>query len=193
VLTSILWLQVEEEEYTSRIIHCFSTGLLTLPEGSTLRSYIADKLNCDPMRVTKKYAGAACLGRRVCHFRDQVHPTMAEIQLSKLELGHLEQRFRLQRFPYRLSNKHIQHQRRPIRHYNLHCSKILKTFCRLCYLVFPHFNRMLPYRYPQRLIRRNLLPHVCHRLRSLRRRHPDHRFPHYNLHLDYQDPPYQLF
>jgi hypothetical protein len=95
VLTSILWLQVEEEEYTSRIIHCFSTGLLTLPEGSTLRSYIADKLNCDPMRVTKKYAGAACLGRRVCHFRDQVHPTIAEIQLAKLELDHLEQRFRL--------------------------------------------------------------------------------------------------
>jgi len=87
--------QVEEEEYTSRIIHYFNTGLLTLPEGATLRSYLADKLNCDPMRVTKKYAGASCLGRRVYHFRDRVHPTIAEIQFAKQELDHLEQRFRM--------------------------------------------------------------------------------------------------
>lgn len=86
---------MEEEEYTSRIIHYFSTGLLTLPDGSTLRSYLADKLNCDPMRITKKYAGASCLGRRVYHFRDRVHPTIAEIQVAKAELDHLEQRFRL--------------------------------------------------------------------------------------------------
>jgi hypothetical protein len=86
---------VEEEEYTSRIIHYFSTGLLTLPEGATLRSYLADKLNCDPMRITKKYAGASCLGRRVYHFRDRVHPTVADIQVAKAELDHLEQRFRL--------------------------------------------------------------------------------------------------
>lgn len=85
---------MEEEEYTSRIIHYFSTGLLTLPEGATLRSYLADKLNCDPMRITKKYAGASCLGRRVYHFRDRVHPTIAEIQVAKAELDHLEQRFR---------------------------------------------------------------------------------------------------
>jgi hypothetical protein len=45
------------------------------------------------MRITKKYAGASCLGRRV--FRDRVHPTIAEIQLAKAELDHLEQRFRL--------------------------------------------------------------------------------------------------
>ena len=87
--------QVEEEEYTSRIIHYFGTGLLTLPEGATLRSYLADKLNCDPMRITKKYAGASCLGRRVHQFRDRPSPTVAEIQLAKAELDHLEQRFRM--------------------------------------------------------------------------------------------------
>ena len=91
----LLGLQVEEEEYTSRIIHYFNTGLLTLPEGATLRSYLADKLNCDPMRVTKKYAGASCLGRRVYHFRDRMHPTISEIQLAKQELDHLEHRFRM--------------------------------------------------------------------------------------------------
>jgi hypothetical protein len=87
--------QVEEEEYTSRIIHYFGVGLLTLPEGATMRSYLADKLNCDPMRITKKYAGASCLGRRVHQFRDRRTPTITEIQLAKAELDHLEQRFRM--------------------------------------------------------------------------------------------------
>lgn len=95
ILVPLTSFQVEEEEYTSRIIHYFSTGLLTLPDGATLRSYLADKLNCDPMRVTKKYAGAACLGRRAYHFRNRVHPSVAEIQLAKAELDHLEQRFRM--------------------------------------------------------------------------------------------------
>jgi hypothetical protein len=67
---------------------------LTLPDGATLRSYLADKLNCDPMRITKKYAGASCLGRRTYQFRDRAHPTVAEIQIAKAELDHLEQRFR---------------------------------------------------------------------------------------------------
>jgi hypothetical protein len=35
------------------------------------------------------------LGRRVYHFRDRVHPSIAEIQVAKVELDHLEQRFRL--------------------------------------------------------------------------------------------------
>ena len=87
--------QVEEEEYTSRIIHYFNSGLLSLPDGATLRSYLAEKLNCDPMRITKKYAGAACLGRRAQHFRDRAQPMVAEIQLARAELDHLERRFRM--------------------------------------------------------------------------------------------------
>jgi hypothetical protein len=59
-----------------------------------LRSYLADKLNCDPMRVTKKYAGASCLGRRVYHFHNRPQPTVAQIQLARAELDLLEQRFR---------------------------------------------------------------------------------------------------
>jgi hypothetical protein len=79
---AMVLIQVEEEEYTSRIIHYFISGLLTLPEGATLRSYLADKLNCDPMRITKKYAGASCLGRRVYHFRDRVHPTVRSLRAT---------------------------------------------------------------------------------------------------------------
>lgn len=85
---------MEEEEYTSRIIHYFGIGLLTLPEGATLRSYLAEKLNCDPMRITKKYAGASCLGRRVYQFQNRMQPTVADIQVAKTELDHLEHRFR---------------------------------------------------------------------------------------------------
>ena len=64
-------IQIEEEEYTNKIIHYFSVGLLNLPEGMTLRSYLAEKLNCDPMRITKKFAGASCLGKRDYRACDQ--------------------------------------------------------------------------------------------------------------------------
>ena len=86
---------MEEEEYTSRIIHHFSTGLLTLPEGTTLRSYLAEKLSCDPMRITKKFAGASCLGKRVFHLCDQTKATVGDIEMAKVELAQLEHRFRL--------------------------------------------------------------------------------------------------
>jgi hypothetical protein len=46
------------------------------------------------MRVTKKYAGASCLGRRVYHFHNRPQPTVAQIQLARAELDLLEQRFR---------------------------------------------------------------------------------------------------
>ena len=87
--------QVEEEEYTSRVIQHFSAGLLTLPEGATLRSYLAEKLSCDPMRITKKFTGACCLGRRVYHLRDRPRATQAELEMAQAERDHLEQRFRV--------------------------------------------------------------------------------------------------
>jgi len=86
---------VEEEEYTSRVIQHFSAGLLTLPDGATLRSYLAEKLNCDPMRITKKFTGACCLGRRVYHLRDRPRATPTELEMAKAERDHLERRFRL--------------------------------------------------------------------------------------------------
>mmetsp|Transcript_63849 Transcript_63849/g.71464 ORF Transcript_63849/g.71464 Transcript_63849/m.71464 type:complete len:743 (-) Transcript_63849:1802-4030(-) len=84
---------IEEEEYTSRIIQYFSTGLLILPNGATLRSYLADKLNCDPMRITKKFTGACCLGRRAYHLRDRPRASSAEVEMANFELLHLERRF----------------------------------------------------------------------------------------------------
>lgn len=58
---------LEEELYVQKIIHDFNTGMLPVPAGTTLRSYLSEKLNCDPMRITKKFTGDACIGKRVFH------------------------------------------------------------------------------------------------------------------------------
>ncbi len=92
----------EEEEYASRIIYFVQNGILELPEGTTLRSYLAERLNCDPMRITKKIAGASCcLGKRSTHFvaagagRAQQQASPREISMAKAELEQLEERFKL--------------------------------------------------------------------------------------------------
>jgi hypothetical protein len=58
---------VEEEEYVARVIQDFNSGFLNAPAGYTLRSYLSDKLQCDPMRITKKFTGESCIGKRVFH------------------------------------------------------------------------------------------------------------------------------
>lgn len=35
----------EEEAYANKIIHLFNKGLLPIPTGTTLRSYLSEKLN----------------------------------------------------------------------------------------------------------------------------------------------------
>jgi hypothetical protein len=85
----------EEEEYTTRVIHYFSSGLITLPGGKTLRSFLAEKLQCDPMRITKKYAGAACLGKRIHNLCESPQFTPQEIDTAKREIEMLEERFRM--------------------------------------------------------------------------------------------------
>lgn len=54
---------IEEEEYVARAIKDFNNGYLKAPPGATLRSYLSEKLNCDPMRITKKFTGDACIGK----------------------------------------------------------------------------------------------------------------------------------
>ena len=58
---------VEEEEYVARVIQDFNSGFLDAPAGYTLRSFLSDKLQCDPMRITKKFTGDSCIGKRVFH------------------------------------------------------------------------------------------------------------------------------
>jgi hypothetical protein len=94
--------QEEEEEYTSRVIHHFGSGIFVLPEGKTLRAFLADKLQCDPMRITKKFAGAACLSKKIHSLSGRSEFTPREIETARLEIKLLEERFlmRLERGPY---------------------------------------------------------------------------------------------
>lgn len=47
------------------------------------------------MRITKKYAGASCLGKRVYHLYDRPPATTTDVGVAKAELAQLEQRFRI--------------------------------------------------------------------------------------------------
>jgi len=85
----------EEEDYATRFIHYFSSGLLTLPEGKTLRASLAEKLRCDPMRITKKYAGASCLGNKISRLCDRPRFSPRDVEMARMEIVRLERRFQL--------------------------------------------------------------------------------------------------
>lgn len=53
----------EEEAYANRLIEDFENGQLEdCEDGCTLRAYLAHKLRCAPMRISKKFAGR-CIGK----------------------------------------------------------------------------------------------------------------------------------
>lgn len=58
----------EEERFANKLIVKFELGtLIDCPEGSTLRSYLSKKLNCAPMRISKKFAGQ-CIGKVIIFY-----------------------------------------------------------------------------------------------------------------------------
>lgn len=80
-LRSGKWLE-EEEAYAEVLIEMFEKGLLAdCMTGATLRAYLAQKLHCAPMRISKKYAGK-CIGKKVyscrMEMRKNVSPAYAE-------------------------------------------------------------------------------------------------------------------
>jgi hypothetical protein len=86
----------EEGDYAERLIHEFKEGRLPLSEGTTLRTFLSKVLNCDPMRISKKFVGANSIGKQI--FRRKRLPnggTLSEAQLAPMhdELGVLEKRF----------------------------------------------------------------------------------------------------
>lgn len=83
----------EEEKYANKIISYFNKGLLGIACGTTLRSYLSEKLNCDPMRITKKFAGASCIGKQVYQPAEESSVTTATIMKIEGELKELEQAF----------------------------------------------------------------------------------------------------
>merc|ERR1719343_1449674 len=85
---------VEEEEYVARVIQDFNSGFLNAPAGYTLRSYLSDKLQCDPMRITKKFTGESCIGKRVFHPAVRSAANATAIDKAQTELDALERRWR---------------------------------------------------------------------------------------------------
>eukprot|EP00542_Grammatophora_oceanica_P019638 CAMPEP_0194042504 /NCGR_PEP_ID=MMETSP0009_2-20130614/14270_1 /TAXON_ID=210454 /ORGANISM="Grammatophora oceanica, Strain CCMP 410" /LENGTH=566 /DNA_ID=CAMNT_0038686371 /DNA_START=585 /DNA_END=2285 /DNA_ORIENTATION=+ len=85
---------VEEEAYVARVIQDFNSGFLNAPAGTTLRSYLSEKLHCDPMRITKKFTGDSCIGKRVFHPAVRCPSNAAAIDKAQAELDALERRWR---------------------------------------------------------------------------------------------------
>ena len=85
----------EEEAYANRLIGEFKSGLLPLTDGTTLRNFLSKLLNCDPMRISKKFVGNNCIGKQV--FRRRVAEinrlTADQMQQTKIDLIELERRF----------------------------------------------------------------------------------------------------
>ena len=46
-----------------RVILDFNRGYLKAPAGTALRTYLSERLHCDPMRITKKFTGDSCIGK----------------------------------------------------------------------------------------------------------------------------------
>eukprot|EP00607_Mallomonas_marina_P008177 CAMPEP_0182424270 /NCGR_PEP_ID=MMETSP1167-20130531/10446_1 /TAXON_ID=2988 /ORGANISM="Mallomonas Sp, Strain CCMP3275" /LENGTH=261 /DNA_ID=CAMNT_0024603941 /DNA_START=74 /DNA_END=859 /DNA_ORIENTATION=- len=54
----------EEEEYANQLIIAFKQGYISVDKKTTLRCFLAGKLNCSLMRISKKFAGVEGLGAR---------------------------------------------------------------------------------------------------------------------------------
>ncbi|OQR84294.1 hypothetical protein ACHHYP_13563 [Achlya hypogyna] len=56
-----LWSRTEQL-YAWKLIECFIKGYVTLPIGTRLRSFLAERLRCSPMRISKKLATGSIAG-----------------------------------------------------------------------------------------------------------------------------------
>jgi hypothetical protein len=77
---------LEEEKYAERIIHDFENGTLDVQDGTTLRNYLSKTLNCDPMRITKKFTGDSCIGKRVFATLSRSPENIPILEKAQIEL-----------------------------------------------------------------------------------------------------------
>mmetsp|Transcript_15200 Transcript_15200/g.14597 ORF Transcript_15200/g.14597 Transcript_15200/m.14597 type:complete len:875 (+) Transcript_15200:164-2788(+) len=85
----------EEEAYANRLILEFKMGLLPLTDGTTLRTFLSKLLNCDPMRISKKFVGGNCIGKQVFRRREVELEMLTndQIENNRKELSDLERQF----------------------------------------------------------------------------------------------------
>ena len=74
---------IEEEAYTTRIISDFHKGLLDISSGITLRQFLSNELNCDPMRITKKFARLQTIGK--CAYIPMVKTSENALMLNEAQ------------------------------------------------------------------------------------------------------------
>ncbi|GMF15634.1 unnamed protein product [Phytophthora lilii] len=83
----------EEEAFTNMIIHFFKRGLLDVEDGTSLRWYLAKRLNCEAMRVTKKLKGNSSIGKQIFRAMENTPANRQAIRRAREELAVVETRF----------------------------------------------------------------------------------------------------
>jgi hypothetical protein len=78
----------EEEKYARELIRAFQGGWVEIPDGTFLRTFLSQRLNCSPMRISKKFMiGKQCFSPCVRRGTD------AEIRVKLQDHASLLQRF----------------------------------------------------------------------------------------------------
>ncbi|KAJ0400100.1 hypothetical protein ATCC90586_005121 [Pythium insidiosum] len=83
----------EEERYAAQLTMYFKEGLLPIARGTMLRLYLSQKLNCEPMRITKKFTGGECIGKQVFRPCSPTPEAKVRRMQAQLELVALEAAF----------------------------------------------------------------------------------------------------
>ena len=79
----------EEEEYAERLTLEFREGNLDLPDGTSLRQFLAQMLHCNPKRISKHYEGTHYSGGRKFYRRASKKLSELEIRQRQTELNRL--------------------------------------------------------------------------------------------------------
>ncbi|CAB9507830.1 expressed unknown protein [Seminavis robusta] len=83
---------LEEVSFATRLIDEFRNGSLQIPDGTSMRGFLAEKLGCVPKRVSKKYENTNYNGR-LQYTRDESLSAERCVRV-RLELEKLERAFR---------------------------------------------------------------------------------------------------
>lgn len=83
----------EESRYAGQLTSYFKEGLLPIERGTMLRLYLSQKLNCEPMRITKKFTGGECIGKQVFRPATPTPDSRVRMMQAQLELVALEAAF----------------------------------------------------------------------------------------------------
>ncbi|CAB9510822.1 expressed unknown protein [Seminavis robusta] len=82
----------EEEAYVEALVEEFKLGLLPLAEGTSLRTFLSKMLNCQPMRISKKFVGSNYNGKQV-YVRRKNSLSNEEVRSRRAKLQELERKF----------------------------------------------------------------------------------------------------